>query len=226
MTNTLLARGSATIVPTQWSKHLLLLFIKCRWHQQKILYMRPHNPRIHKTLEPESDTSMAPLPNLCAPQFVQIVQLKVCRWVGLPQPHPAASLLAFSSLGKPSPTHPCMSKACSVHLEEQIPCFLVHKLLAALSCLQPTSPHFKPTHLSPPSPQNLSPHNPPFAFAKACTKGNIKEWISKKKKHILDFVLLEIAIGRHGATVLSPAELESRHDTGPTPLFCPYINPS
>ena len=136
-----------------------------------------HNPTIHKTLDPESDT-YGPRSQISVHYsfFLQIVQLKVCRWVGLPQPHPAASLPAFSSLGKPpSPTHPCMSKACSVHLEEQIPCFLVHKLLTALSRLQPTSLHFKPTHLSPPSPQNLSPHNPPFAFAKACTKGNIKE---------------------------------------------------
>ena len=90
------------------------------------------------------------------------------RWVGLPQPHPAASLLVFSCLGKPSPAHPYLEANFSVHLE-LTPCFLAKKMLAAISCLKPTSLHWKPSTLSPP---NLSHHNPQFAFAKACRRGD------------------------------------------------------
>ena len=94
--------------------------------------------------------------------------MKLCRWVGLPQPHPTASLLVFSSLATPSPTQPYLEAVSSVHLERN-PYLLAKMMLPAFSCLKPTSRHWKPTPLSP---QNLSHHTPPFAFAKACTRGD------------------------------------------------------
>ena len=42
--NTSPGLGSATTAPTPWSKHLQILFIKCRWSKQIIMDSWHHNP--------------------------------------------------------------------------------------------------------------------------------------------------------------------------------------